>query len=149
MTSFAGFLRRGKEILEQANYDVFSSLKSMSAEDLSSNLGFYFLIFYWGLFTVIFFLLKRYENLQLRKIGLEKIIRDELCRDQEILSYTSAEEGLESPIISPTKSPSSAKLVKKKTSQAEEPIAPDQTRHLDSVVVQTARSSEFNLMKAD
>ena len=90
MTSFAGFLRRGKEILEQANYDVFSSLKSMSAEDLSSNLGFYFLIFYWGLFTVIFFLLKRYENVQLRKIGLEKIIRDELCRDQEILSYTSA-----------------------------------------------------------
>ena len=76
MSSFAGFLRRGKEIIQGANYDVFSSLKTMSAEDLSSNLGFYFLIFYWGLFTVIFFILKRHEITQLRKIGLEKIIRD-------------------------------------------------------------------------
>lgn len=51
--------------------------------------------------------------------------------------------------MSPTKSPSSGKLMKKKSTQGEEIVHPDQTRHLDSVVVQTARSSEFNLMKAD
>ncbi len=68
------------------------------------------MIFYWGLFSLIFFVLRRYEKLQIKKLGLEKIIRDELLKDMEIMTTEPEQPALPSARMKS----SSSKVLKKK-----------------------------------
>ena len=53
LTDFAAFFKTGLSVLEDSNYAVFLVLPELTLSNLLSNIGFYFAIGYWSLFTPI------------------------------------------------------------------------------------------------
>ena len=57
MTDFMVFLKTGKQVITQANFNVIGSISELNFANLKQNLGFYFALGYCGayLFVVLIF----------------------------------------------------------------------------------------------